>query len=107
MNLTIRRARESDRKVFDWQPYRVAAGVNGRRKPWVVTVDGEPFVAFGPNREIVWQNGTESVAPLVRVAVRYFDSMQQVHYDLADVRLERRSAATRQRLHDAMRRAGV
>lgn len=107
MNLTIRRARESDRKKgFDWQEYRNPAGL-GYYRPYVVTIDGEPFVAFGLNREIVWQNGTESVANLVRIAIRFFDSMAQLDYDLYDVRQSRRAKEMQAHLRDVMRKAGV
>lgn len=44
--------------AYDWKPYYY--GGQGPYKPWVVTIDGEPFVAFGAGPEPVWQNGTES-----------------------------------------------
>lgn len=101
MNLAIRRARASDRKAYDWQTYNNAGTTY---KPYVVTINGEPFVAFGQNREVVWQNGKESVAHLVRIAVRFFDAMQQLDYDLSDIRTDRSLAESKRVVQEAMRR---
>lgn len=101
MILTIRRARASDRKAYDWQHYQIGLTTY---KPYVVTINGEPFVAFGMNREVVWQNGKESVADLVRIAIRYFDAMQQLDYDLSDIRTDRSMAESKRRVQEAMRK---
>ncbi len=104
MNLTIRKARESDRRTWDWKPYYWRG--DGPYKPWVVCVDGEIFVGFRGDREVVYQNNTESVAPLVRVAIRYFDAMDlTLASDVAQIKADRHTAQVQSDYQDAMSRA--
>lgn len=97
LTVTFRKARASDRDVYDWKPY----GVN-RLKPSVVTVQGaDPhdarrtqIVLVMEGDTVVWQNGSEGIAELVRAYRRTMAALTR-GLDDADAsrkRLEERRA---------------
>lgn len=102
MNVTIRKARESDRKYFDWQPYRDR--YDGPFKPWVVAVDGIPYVIvethFRGAERVVYQNGSEAVADMLRMFRLFLRAVPALYEDQD----ERRSAKTEASLRESMRK---
>lgn len=79
MNITIRKARESDRKQYNWQLH---GGVE-RFRPTIVTVDGIIYVAL-EGTKVVYQNGSAAVPDLVRMVLRSHRIMGVLYDDKRD-----------------------
>ena len=76
-SVTFRSARESDRKVFNWRYF----GGADRRRPLVVTVNGK-IVLVMEGDTVVYQNGSEGIADLVRARKRLAEAIVNGLVDL-------------------------
>jgi hypothetical protein len=74
MRVTFRRASKRDLGQWDWTPHMYWADTT-KVPPHVVTVDGEIVVAFGKNGQVVFQNGTDGVAHLIRAWWRVVEAL--------------------------------
>lgn len=99
-NVTFRTARASDRETYDWKPYYVDS--NGPYPPQVVTVDGVLYLVMEGDT-VVFQNGSEAIPDLVRMALRLHHALQSLYEDRDQRKREKNERdfhESMQRLHD-------